>query len=302
MTTTISIKLETDVARREFIDKFDAFLLDCDGVIWEEEIVLPGVHETLKYLRSKGKQLLFVTNNSTRSRDAYLAKFQRLGIEAYVDEIFGSAYASAYYLKNVLDFPSDKKVYVIGESGITDELAAEGIQYIGSAADNESLKSMDFSKIVPDPEVGAVLCGFDLYVNYLKFAKAFTYLHSNPNCLFLLTNNDTTYPANGSIFPGTGSLAAPLVTALNRKPHCVIGKPNKPMLDCIVKKFHLDVKRTCMIGDRLDTDIQFGINGGISSLLVLTGVSQEKEILANDASIVPDYYIKSLGDFATIIE
>ncbi|CAG8607638.1 3028_t:CDS:2 [Ambispora gerdemannii] len=302
MTSPIPIKLETDVARREFIDKFDALLLDCDGVIWDGEKVLPGVRETLKYLRSKGKQLLFVSNNSSKSRDAYLVKFQKLGIEAHKDEIFGSAYTSAYYLKNVINFSTDKKVYVIGGLGITDELAVEGIRYSGSTADNESLKSMDFSELVPDPEVGAVLCGFDDHINYRKLAKAFTYLHSNSNCLFLLTNDDTTYPLNGSLLPGSGSLAAPLITALNRKPDCVIGKPNKPMLDCIMKKFHLNVKRTCMIGDRLDTDIQFGINGGIFSLLVLTGVSKEKEILANDAPIVPNYYVESLGDFATIIE
>ena len=104
------------------------------------------------------------------------------------------------------------------------------------------------------------------------------------------------------MFPGAGSLSSPLIIALNRKPDRVMGKPNKPMLDCIVDKYRLNVERTCMIGDRLDTDIQFGINGGIATLLVLTGISTEKEILAEGAPILPDYYVDSLSNFAEIIE
>ncbi|PKK74565.1 HAD-like protein [Rhizophagus irregularis] len=130
-----------------------------------------------------------------------------------------------------------------------------------------------FANIKQDPEVGAVLCGFDININYLKYAKAYTYLHSNPECLFLLTNDDPTFPA---------------------------GKPNKPMLDCIVQKLSLNPERTCMIGDRLSTDILFGINGNLGTLLVLTGVTEEKDILAENARIIPDYYISSLGDIAIL--
>ncbi|KAG9285800.1 hypothetical protein G9A89_013225 [Geosiphon pyriformis] len=319
-------KLSDLAALESFLNKFDTFLLDCDGIDinndWKslkiaffcKDALFPGVFEALKFLRSKegknhcyndthnglGKQLLFVTNNSTKSRASYLAKFKRLNIEAYEDEIFGSAYTAAYYLKNILNFPKEKKVYVIGESGITNELDIEGIRHCGSSSDNQEMKGMDLSEIIPDPEVGAVLCGFDLHFNYRKLAKAFTYLRSNQNCIFLLTNDDITYPSNGTLFPGSGSLAAPLITALNRKPDGVMGKPNKPMLDCIIQKFNLNVDRTCMIGDRLDTDIQFGINGGASTLLVLTGVSTEQEILSEDATIIPDYYITSFGEFAKL--
>jgi len=101
-------------------------------------------------------------------------------------------------------------------------------------------------------------------------------------------------------FPGGGSIAAPLITALGRQPDAVLGKPNKPMLDCIIQKLSLDPERTCMIGDRLDTDILFGINGNLSTLFVLTGVNKEKDILAEDARIIPDYYISSLGDIAVL--
>ncbi|RIA95814.1 HAD-like domain-containing protein, partial [Glomus cerebriforme] len=286
---------------KAFLDKYDTFLIDCDGVIWLENNVIPNLREALTVLRKKGKKLLFVSNNSAKSRKGYKEKFKKLNIEINDGEIFGSAYASAYYLKNIIKFPKDKKVYVVGDVGITEELESEGIRYAGGIEDNKIDNSnWSFSNIKQDPEVGAVLCGFDININYLKYAKAFTYLRSNPGCLFLLTNGDSTFPANGSIYPGGGAVAAPLITALGRNPDGILGKPNKPMLDCILEKLQLNPERTCMIGDRLDTDILFGINGGLGTLLVLTGVNGEKDILAKDARIIPDYYISSLGDISVL--
>lgn len=190
----------------------------------------------MAYLRSLGKNLIFVTNNATKSRKSYKTKFDKLGIDASESEIFGSAYATAVYMRYNLKFPKDKKVYVVGMSGIEDEFASEDITTIGGTHpdDNILMKEMDFTGIEPDSTVGAVVCGFDISVNYRKLAKAYTYLQ-NPDCLFLLTNNDSTFPANGTLYPGAGSLSAPLIYATGRTP-TVVGKPNKPMLECILEK------------------------------------------------------------------
>ncbi|CAG8485638.1 9982_t:CDS:10 [Scutellospora calospora] len=277
-------KLCTISDYESFIDKFDTFLIDCDGVLWKGDYVIPG------------KKILFVTNNSAKSRADYFKKFKNLNIEANEDEIFSSSYASAYYLKNILKFPKDKKIYVIGESGIADELALEGIRYCGLNDNIVQDQPFTLEDITPDPEVGAVLCGIDRYINYRKLAKALYYLNTNPGCIFLLTNNDSTFPFHDHVAPGAGAIAAPLITSLNRDPDCIVGKPNKPMMDCIIQKFHLNIERTCMIGDRLETDIKFGINGGITTLLVLTGISSEKDFLGKDVPfpITPDYYMSSL--------
>lgn len=80
-----------------------------------------------------GKRLVFVTNNSTLSRANYVKKFKRLGIQATEKDIFSSAFATAVYLRNILNFPADKRAYVIGESGIVDELAAVGIETTGAS-------------------------------------------------------------------------------------------------------------------------------------------------------------------------
>ena len=80
----------------------------------------------------KGKRILYVTNNSTKSRAPYIDKFESLGLDAQKDDIFGSSYAAAYYLKHIVHFPTDKKVYIVGQGGIKDELTAEGISFCGS--------------------------------------------------------------------------------------------------------------------------------------------------------------------------
>lgn len=102
-----------------------------------------------------GKQIVFVTNNSTKSRRAYKKKLDDLGIPAEVDEIFCSAYSSAVYIKRVVKLPADKKVYVIGESGIEEELRNEGVQYFGGTDPEERIQMQeeDYTNFVPDPEV-----------------------------------------------------------------------------------------------------------------------------------------------------
>ncbi|KAI8612725.1 2-phosphoglycolate phosphatase [Chytriomyces sp. MP71] len=280
----------------DLIDSVDTFLFDCDGVIWHGDQLIASVADVLTQLRLKGKRILFVTNNSTKSRRQYIKKFVQLNIEAYVDEIFGSAYAAAYYIKYSLKFPSYKKVYVVGMSGIQEELDSEGIQHCGSSADDENLHSMgEMASVKNDPDVGAVLFGFDLNINYKKLAKAFTYLHCNKNCHFLATNSDLTFPAGGTVYPGTGALLSALCAPLDRKP-IVLGKPEPTMMDVIINKYDLDPSRTCMVGDRLDTDIQFGQQSGLKTLLVMTGVTSWQTLALNPESPVrPDYIIESLG-------
>ncbi len=266
------------------------------GVIWHGNQLIPGVVQLLEYLRSKGKRILFVSNNSTKSRHAYRSKFVSLGITASEEEIFGSAYAAAVYISRVLQFPKDKKVYICGMKGIQDELDAEGVQWVGGEQDSDNIPDIaHVDQIKPNPEIGAVLFGLDVNISYTKYAKAFTYLHSNPDCHFIATNTDLTFPAGGTVYPGTGALLSALSAPLKRQP-LVMGKPHQPMLDAIVAKLHLNTERTCMVGDRLDTDIAFGKHGGLKTLLVLTGVTHLKELNGCPSDHIPDYYIDSLSD------
>ncbi|KAF9114657.1 hypothetical protein BGX27_010234 [Mortierella sp. AM989] len=293
-------KLTSIEEYKTFLDKYDTFLLDCDGVLWHSSTVIDGVLDTINFLRKNGKRLVFVTNNSTLSRPNYVKKFERLGIQATEKDIFSSAYATAVYLRNILNFPKDKRVFVIGESGIVDELKEVGIETTGASEDDGVIMThTSFGSIEDDPSIGAVVSGFDINLNYRKLAKAFKYLHNKEDVHFILTNDDATFPAISGHYPGTGALAQPLMFSLGRQP-LVMGKPNKPMLDCFFANYHTDPARTCMVGDRLDTDIDFGAQGNIDTLMVLTGVSTEKEALDPKQPIKPTYIIQSFGEFAKL--
>jgi 4-nitrophenyl phosphatase len=276
-------------------------LLNHLGVIWNGSELLPNVKETLSYLRSQNKKLIFVSNNSTKSRKAYVHKFTKLGIPADETEIFGSSYSAAIYLSRVLHFPKDKKVYVLGERGIEEELESEGISYEGgtSASDREHLEEKDYNTIRPDENIGAVLCGLDQHITYKKLAKALIYLRQSPEVLFLATNTDSTYPTNGTLFPGAGTTSTLPLQLASKREATTCGKPSQTMMDAIFARFELDKGRTCMVGDRLDTDIQFGLQGRLGgTLLVLTGISSLED--CEKEKIFPKYVMNGFGDFAVL--
>ncbi|KAG7096027.1 hypothetical protein E1B28_006709 [Marasmius oreades] len=299
MSNTRAIRLGSPEEYTQLLDQYDTWMFDCDGVLWQGERLIPGATEVLRMLREKRKKVIFVTNNATKSRKNYKVKFDQLGVEAHVDEIYGSAYATAVYISSVLKLPKDNKVYVIGQSGLEDELRDEGISFLGGTDPQDCTTTTPFSlsSFTPDPSVAAVICGLDTSITYTKLSKAFKYLTLNPACHFIATNQDSTYPSADGLLPGAGAISAPLRYALGKDP-LVVGKPAKTMLDCIKAKVHFDPKRTIMVGDRLNTDILFGQAGGLATLLVLTGITLESEISGpNPSPIVPDYITNSIGDF-----
>ncbi|KAI1374577.1 4-nitrophenylphosphatase [Hypoxylon crocopeplum] len=285
----------------EFLDKFDVFLLDCDGVLWSGDHLFEGIVETLELLRSRGKRLVFVTNNSTKSRPDYQKKLTAMGIPSNVEEIFASAYSSAIYISRIMKLPAPKnKVFVIGESGIESELRTEGVPFVGGTdpALRRDITPEDFNGLADgsllDPDVGVVLAGLDFHINYLKLSMGFQYIRRGAK--FLATNLDSTLPMSHTFFPGAGSISIPLVNMTGQMP-LALGKPSQAMMDAIEGKFQLDRARTCMVGDRLNTDIQFGVEGGLGgTLAVLTGVSKKEHWEAADAVAVPSYYVDALSD------
>lgn len=189
---------------------------------------------------------------------------------------------------------------MIGEAGIENELRSEGISFIGGTdpAFRRDFTPEDWQGIADgshlDPDVGAVLAGLDFHINYLKLAHAYQYLRRG--ALFLATNVDSTFPMNHSFFPGAGSMSAPLAFMIGQQP-LALGKPSQAMLDAVEGKFQLDRARTCMVGDRLNTDIKFGIEGRLGgTLAVLTGVNKKEDWEKADAVAVPAYYADKLSD------
>jgi 4-nitrophenyl phosphatase len=190
---------------------------------------------------------------------------------------------------------------VLGESGIEKELRSENVPFIGGTDPSyrREIRPEDYKLIAAgdesllDPEVGVVLVGLDFHLNYLKLALAYHYIRRG--AVFLATNIDSTLPNSGTLFPGAGSVSAPLISMLGGKEPVSLGKPNQAMMDAIEGKFHFNRERACMVGDRANTDIRFGIEGKLGGTLgVLTGVSSKEEFL--EGEVRPMVYLDKLSD------
>lgn len=296
-------KIDSKAAAQKFIDDHDTFLFDCDGVLWRGNSPLPHSADTLRLLRQHGKQVIFVTNNSTKSRKQYVNKFKKLGIDADAEEIFGSAYSSAVYLDKVAKFDkTQQKVLVVGEAGLEEELHEAGFQTVGGTdpkLNRAWAPELENEYAVRDHSIGAVVAGLDLGINYLRLAYAQANLR-DPNVLFLATNIDSTFPSADRVLPGAGTVIKAVAYCAGREPDATLGKPSKQMMDCIEAKFQFDPKRAVMVGDRLNTDMKFGANSGLDTLFVLTGIDKVEDAPKYDVS--PTYYASKLGDIYELLQ
>lgn len=287
-----------DEDKKDFVNAVDTFIFDCDGVIWKGDSIIPGVSETLDMLKDAGKRLIFVTNNSTKSRAGYLKKFHGLGLTNVTAEmIFSSSFAAAAYLEYTKFKESGKKVYIVGEVGIQEELDLVGVPWIGGPSDGG--KEIDLAPgqfMEHDKDVGAVIVGFDRYFNYYKIQYATLCIRENPGCQFIATNTDAvTHLTDAQEWAGNGSMVGCIKGSTQIEP-TVVGKPEPFMLNYIQDKFDLRPDQICMVGDRLDTDILFGKDGGLRTMLVLSGVTTEEKLLSPENKIQPDFYTSALPD------
>lgn len=186
-------------------------------------------------------------------------------------------------------------MFIIGESGIGEELDEIGIKHIGgpSFAGKEIQAG---ARMEVDPDVAAVVVGFDSKINYYKINYAQLCIKGNPGCKFIATNMD----AVGHFIPdqewaGGGSMVGAVRACTGVDP-ILVGKPSSLMLDYIASKYRIELSRMCMVGDRLDTDVLFGINHGLRTVLVLSGVTSQDQLLSDQTNIRPEYYMTSIAD------
>lgn len=188
----------------ELLDSVENVLFDCDGVIWRGDQAIPGAPDVVNSLKKNGKRVFFVTNNSTKTRRMYAGKLAKMGFNATEEEVFGTAYCSAMFLKSTCKLKG--KVYLIGGNALTEELLNVGIEQVGAGPDPITGGQIDWANVPLDADVKAVVVGFDEHFSYMKLNRALQYL-SNPECLFVGTNTDTRLPLEGDkAVPGRGLL------------------------------------------------------------------------------------------------
>ncbi|OQR79251.1 phosphoglycolate phosphatase-like [Tropilaelaps mercedesae] len=265
-------------------------LSDCDGVLWNGDRAIDGSRECLEKLRKLGKEVFYVTNNSTKTREDGVNHCHKLKFQAQLNDIYSTAYATGAFLKN----KGVKSIYLIGSRALWQEITSQGISCNEQGPDKtdaewDSLKNIDLG----DP-VEAVVIGYDPHFSMSKVCRAASYL-LNPKCLFIGTNEDQTLPTDRKdiAVPGTGCVVSSVQTASGRQP-TIIGKPHPTLIE-LLRNDHPDItpQNALFIGDRLNTDIELGRRQGFRTLLVESGVHKRTDI---DPEKAPTYYLPSLGD------
>lgn len=300
----------SDAEVAEWVDSFDTVMTDCDGVLWVGGVAIPGSVEVVNLFRKMGKKMFYLTNNSAKHRRVLKEKLDKLGFNAKLEECTNTAFLAGQYLMQE-NFDKDKLVYVLGQQGLVDELEDLGIKSLPIGPDpvpsdgTWSVDGVPVSEDDLDSRVKAVICGFDVHLSWKKIILAANYA-ARPNTLFIATNTDERFPLKGDgcklLGPGTGTMVSPVVMTAGRQP-VELGKPSRYMFDIIQKKYpDIQPSRTLMIGDNAATDIAFGNNCGLKTLLVGTGVSKLEEARQfecgkeEDKIYVPNIYITQLGD------
>lgn len=245
------------------------FICDMDGVIYHGNMLLPGVSEFVDWLQKNEKQFLFLTNSSERSPKELQQKLARMGLEVDESHFYTSALATAKFLQKQSPGCS---AYIIGAPGLVGALYDAGI----------TMNDVD-----PD----YVVVGETHNYRYENIVEAVHLVQKGAK--LVATNSDITGPVEGGIVPACRALVAPIELATGKHAYYV-GKPNPLMMRTGLKMLGVHSAEAVMIGDRMDTDIIAGIETGLETVLVLTGVTTRKEV--KQYAYRPGYILDGVGD------
>lgn len=238
--------------------------------------VIEGAKEFIEYLSNNNLPYLFVTNNASKRPDEVAEKLTNMGFIATADNVVTSAMATASYIAE--EHPG-ASVYVIGGTGIRQALQDEQLV------------------ITDDIHVDYVVIGLDVDINYEKLSKACLAVRNGAR--FISTNPDTSIPTERGFLPGNGALTSVVSVSTGIAPK-FIGKPMETIMNKAVDMMQLPKEELVMIGDLYMTDIMSGINAGIDTLHVQTGVSTYEQVMAEQ--VPPTHSVKNLLDIIRIYE
>ena len=224
-----------------------------DGVLIHEEKALPGANEFITTLREKEIPFLVLTNNSIFTPRDLSARLQSAGLNVPEENIWTSALATATFLASQT---KDRRAYVVGEAGLTTAMYEAG-----------------FVMTNANPEI--VVLGETRTYSIEALTQAIRLIDNGAR--FIATNPDVTGPSAEGSIPATGAVAAMITAATGKQPYYV-GKPNPVMLRMGLNKIDAHSEETALVGDRMDTDIIAGIESGLDTVLVLSGVCSREDV------------------------
>ncbi|MEU8675982.1 HAD hydrolase-like protein [Streptomyces sp. NPDC048560] len=258
-------------------EAYDTALLDLDGVVYAGGHAIVHAVDSLRTARDGGMHLAYVTNNALRTPDAVAEHLTELGVPAAAADVITSAQAVARLMADQL--PSGARVLVIGGEGLRVALRERGLVPVESADDEPVAVAQGYGG--PDMPWG-------------RLAEAsYAVARGLP---WFASNTDLTIPSARGIAPGNGAAVEVVRIATGAEPQ-VAGKPLPPMHRETVLR--TGAERPLVVGDRLDTDIEGAFNGGVDSLLVLTGVTDAAQLLAAEPRHRPTYVDRDLRGMLT---
>jgi len=229
-----------------------SFLIDMDGVLVRGHELVPGAGEFLDRLTASGRKFLILTNNSERTPKDLEHRLREMGLRVTAEHIYTSAVATALFLASQQPRGT---AFVIGESGLIEALH-------------------DVGYVITDRRPDYVVVGDTHHYDYDRITQAIQLIHGGAR--FIATNPDVTGPGAQGPVPATGSLVALIEKATGRQAY-FIGKPNPLMMRTALHLLNEHSEHTIMVGDRMATDIVTGIESGMETILVLTGVTSLEE-------------------------
>ncbi|WP_022819727.1 HAD-IIA family hydrolase [Fusobacterium russii] len=255
------------------IKDIKCFLLDMDGTIYLGNKLIDGAKEFLNTLKENKIKYLFLTNNSSKNKDRYVEKLNGLGIEANREDVFTSGEATTIYLNKL---KKGAKIFLLGTKDLEEEFEKAGFVLI-----KERAKDIDF-----------VVLGFDTTLTYEKLWIACEYISEGTT--YIATHPDFNCPLEGGKFmPDVGSMIE-LIKASTGKVPTVIGKPSSHIIEAILNKYNLKKEELAMVGDRLYTDIRTGLDNGLTSILVMSGETDDE--MLKETIYKPDFIFKSVKE------
>lgn len=235
------------------IEDVKLFLFDLDGTVYLGDKLIEGSAKFLSSLKSKGRKVVFLTNNSSKSAEEYVNKLNGMGIDCGKDDIFSSADV-AYELLN--EKFKGKRVFVLGTEALRQSLLKRGV-------------------IVTDNDPQVVLLGYDTELTYKKLCIAVTAIAQGAT--YICTHSDINCPASPVFLPDAGSMIKLIGTSTGKYPEYDCGKPYTLMGNSIKQRFALKENEIAMVGDRLYTDIRFGLTNGFYTILTFSGETTKKD-------------------------
>jgi HAD superfamily hydrolase (TIGR01450 family) len=248
------------------------FLLDMDGTFYLGNSLLPGAHDLLAALGRRGIDYLFLTNNSSHNRAFYAQKLRTMGLDIPDERVFTSGEATALMLA---EQKPGARIFLMG----TPDLQAEFSQH-------------GFELVEDEPDV--VVLGFDTTLTYNRLWRLCDLVRAG--LPYVATHADLNCPIeSGGFMPDAGAMIAFVEASTGRKPDVVVGKPNRPIIETLMRKTSLPAEALCMVGDRLYTDVAMGAHG-IVTVLVLSGETKREDL--RKSPYRPNYVMENLVELA----